>query len=67
MDLFVFHRANQYMLESLLRALKIPADKFYVFMSSCGNTVSSTSGKLQPGKLVMPPRLWDWLLVGGNA
>jgi 3-oxoacyl-[acyl-carrier-protein] synthase-3 len=41
-DLFVFHQANRYMLTSLRTALNLPEEKFYVAMSHCGNTVSST-------------------------
>ena len=41
-DLFIFHQANKYMLEHLRKRTKIPAEKFYVAMSHCGNTVSST-------------------------
>ena len=62
-DLFVFHQANQYMLEHLRMKLKIPKEKFYVFLRDCGNTVSSTipialkeaanDGKLKPGDVVM--------------
>ena len=62
-DLFVFHQANQYMLEHLRKKLGIPQDKFLVCMRDCGNTVSSTipialkhavdDGKLRPGSLVM--------------
>jgi 3-oxoacyl-[acyl-carrier-protein] synthase-3 len=62
-DLFVFHQANQYMLEHLRKKLKIPADRFFVGMRHCGNTVSCTipialkqasdEGRLRPGHLVM--------------
>jgi 3-oxoacyl-[acyl-carrier-protein] synthase-3 len=62
-DMFVFHQANQYMLEHLRKRLKIPAEKFYVFMKDCGNTVSSTipialknakdEGRLPEDSLVM--------------
>jgi 3-oxoacyl-[acyl-carrier-protein] synthase-3 len=62
-DLFVFHQANQYMLEHLRKKLKISQDKFYVWLASCGNTVSSTipialkhallEGRLKPDQLVM--------------
>jgi 3-oxoacyl-[acyl-carrier-protein] synthase-3 len=62
-DLFVFHQANQYMLEHLRRKLQLPAEKFEICLDHCGNTVSSTipialrhavaSGKLQDGQLVM--------------
>jgi 3-oxoacyl-[acyl-carrier-protein] synthase III len=62
-DLFVFHQANQFMLEHLRSQLKIPEEKFYLALSRCGNTVSSsipialkeaqTAGVLRPGRLVM--------------
>ena len=41
-DLFIFHQANRFMLDYIRRKLKIPEDKFFVFMSETGNTVSST-------------------------
>lgn len=41
-DLFVFHQANQYMLNHLRKRLEIPEDKFPISMRECGNTVSST-------------------------
>jgi len=62
-DLFVFHQANQYMLQHLRKRMKIPEDRFYIAMSHCGNTVSSTipialkhavaDGTLKPGQRVM--------------
>jgi 3-oxoacyl-[acyl-carrier-protein] synthase III len=62
-DLFVFHQANQYMLDHLCKKIKIPKEKFYIGLRDCGNTVSSTipiglknalnDGILQPGQLVM--------------
>ena len=62
-DLFVFHQANQYMLEHLRKRLGVPAEKFVVSMRNCGNTVSSTipialklaveSGQLRGGMRVM--------------
>jgi 3-oxoacyl-[acyl-carrier-protein] synthase-3 len=62
-DLFVFHQANEYMLEHLRKKLKIPPEKFVVAMGHCGNTVSSTipialkealqAGLLKSGHLVM--------------
>ncbi|WP_349971831.1 ketoacyl-ACP synthase III [Pseudomonas caspiana] len=42
MDLFVFHQANQFMLESLRRRLKLPVDKFVTEFEHSGNTVSCT-------------------------
>jgi 3-oxoacyl-[acyl-carrier-protein] synthase-3 len=41
-DHFVFHQANQYMLESLRRKIRIPRDKFLTGFEHCGNTVSSS-------------------------
>ena len=62
-DLFVFHQANEYMLEHLRKRLKIPPEKFLVAMGHCGNTVSSTipialreareDGLLKSGHLVI--------------
>jgi 3-oxoacyl-[acyl-carrier-protein] synthase-3 len=62
-DLFVFHQANQYMLDHLRKRMGIPAEKFVVAMSDCGNTVSSTipialkhaaaNGQLRKDALVM--------------
>jgi 3-oxoacyl-[acyl-carrier-protein] synthase-3 len=62
-DLFVFHQANQFMLDHLRRKLAIPQERFYIALRHCGNTVSSTipialqcaaaEGRLQPGHLVM--------------
>jgi 3-oxoacyl-[acyl-carrier-protein] synthase-3 len=62
-DLFVFHQANQYMLEHLRKKLKISADRFFVGMRHCGNTVSCTipialkqaaeEGRIQSRHLVM--------------
>ncbi|HWB07045.1 MAG TPA: ketoacyl-ACP synthase III [Verrucomicrobiales bacterium] len=62
-DLFVFHQANQYMLEHLRKRLGVPAEKFVISMQKCGNTVSSTipialrmaleSGQLRDGMKVM--------------
>ncbi len=62
-DFFVFHQANQYMLEHLRKKLGIPVDKFCLCLSHCGNTVSSTipialrnaskEGRLTDGQLVM--------------
>jgi 3-oxoacyl-[acyl-carrier-protein] synthase-3 len=41
-DLFVFHQCNQQLLDHLCKRLRLPLEKFYVFMKDCGNTVSST-------------------------
>jgi 3-oxoacyl-[acyl-carrier-protein] synthase-3 len=62
-DHFVFHQANQYMLEHLREKLGIPPEKFIIEMWDCGNTVSTTipialarasaAGKLRAGQRVM--------------
>lgn len=41
-DLFVFHQANQYMLDFLRKKCKISKEKFYTNFSDCGNTVSAS-------------------------
>lgn len=41
-DLFVFHQANQYILEFLRKKIDIPSDRFYYYLENVGNTVSST-------------------------
>lgn len=41
-DLWVFHQANQFMLRSLAKRLKIPAEKLMIDMSDTGNTTAST-------------------------
>jgi 3-oxoacyl-[acyl-carrier-protein] synthase III len=62
-DWFVFHQANAFMLESLRRKMRIPAERFEVNMAEYGNTVSSTipialrgaiaAGRIQPGMRIM--------------
>ncbi|MDR0604998.1 MAG: ketoacyl-ACP synthase III [Bacteroidales bacterium] len=41
-DLYIFHQANKYMLDFLRKKIKIDQDKFYLYLSEVGNTVSST-------------------------
>lgn len=62
-DLFVFHQASKYLLESLRDKLNIPNEKFYINLTNIGNTVSasipialksaSEEGKLKRGQKVM--------------
>ena len=62
-DFFCFHQANKYMLETIRRICKIPKEKFYLDLTSVGNTVSSTiliglkecisSGTIKSGMKVM--------------
>jgi 3-oxoacyl-[acyl-carrier-protein] synthase-3 len=58
-DIFIFHQANKYMLDTLRKILKIDERKFHIYLSEVGNTVSSTipialcealkSGAFKPG------------------
>ena len=41
-DFFVFHQANQFLLQQLQKKLKIPNEKFLISYMDYGNTVSST-------------------------
>jgi len=62
-DFFVFHQANQIILETIGRKLKIPEKKLVIDIETTGNTVSSTipialynaftTGKIAHGKLVL--------------
>jgi len=61
-DLFVFHQANEFMLNHLRKKMKIAEEKFYVSMRNVGNTVSASipialkdahkDGRLRPGDCV---------------
>ena len=65
-DQFIFHQANQFMLEHLRKKIGIPPDSFYIYMAKVGNTVSSTipialyhalkERTVKPGQ--------NWLLAG---
>jgi len=41
-DLYIFHQANQFLLQTLQRIMEIPDEKFYIHYELVGNTVSST-------------------------
>ncbi len=41
-QLYVFHQANKYMINYLRKLIGIDKEKFYIYMSKVGNTVSST-------------------------
>jgi 3-oxoacyl-[acyl-carrier-protein] synthase-3 len=41
-DLFVFHQANKFMLDTLRKIIRLPKEKFYIDMEDTANTVSST-------------------------
>ena len=62
-DLYVFHQANKFMLDTIRKVNGLPREKFYVNMETTGNTVSSTipialkqledAGRLKPGMKMM--------------
>jgi len=41
-DLYIFHQANKFMLNTLRKLIKVPKEKFYINMNDTGNTVSAT-------------------------
>ena len=41
-DLYVFHQANKFMLDTIRKINGLPREKFYVNLEGTGNTVSST-------------------------
>lgn len=41
-DLFLFHQANKYMIDYLLKKMKIPATKTHFYLEEVGNTSGST-------------------------
>ena len=75
-DLFVFHQANKYMLNTIRKVCVLPKDKFYVNLENTGNTVSSTvlialkdsleEGKAKPGTIVMVAGFGVGLSWGGT-
>jgi 3-oxoacyl-[acyl-carrier-protein] synthase-3 len=62
-DLFLFHQANKFMLEHLMKKMKIPASKTHFYIEEVGNTSGSTMplliadavrvGKVKPGARVL--------------
>ena len=62
-DLYVFHQANKFMLDTIRKVAVLPKDKFYINLVTTGNTVSSTipialkqldeAGRLKLGMRVM--------------
>jgi 3-oxoacyl-[acyl-carrier-protein] synthase-3 len=62
-DLFLFHQANRYMIEYLLKKMKIPVEKTHSYFAEVGNTSGSTipllladamrAGKVKPGAKVL--------------
>ena len=70
LDCVLFHQANRYMLDYLVRKLKLPVEKTHFFIEDTGNTSGSTMpavlteairhGKVKAGSLVL-------MIVFGNG
>lgn len=41
-SLYIFHQANQYLLNHLRKKIGIDEERFFIYLEGCGNTVSST-------------------------
>ena len=76
-DYFVFHQANKFMLNTIRKVCVLPKDKFYVDLTTTGNTVSSTvlialkncfdSGIIKTGMTVMVTGFGVGLSWGGTT
>lgn len=76
-DLYLFHQANKYMLNTLRKVCLLPSDRFYVNLSETGNTVSSTvliglkkcliDGTIKPNNIVMIAGFGVGLSWGGTV
>lgn len=75
-DLFVFHQANKFMLDTIRKVNGLPKDKFYIDLEDTGNTVSSTipialkramdKGRIRSGMKVMVMGFGVGLSWGGT-
>ncbi len=63
-DLYVFHQANKYMINYLRKLLDIDKERFFVYMSETGNTVSSTI-PIALCEAVLQDRLHGHVLLAG--
>lgn len=76
-DYFVFHQANKFMLNTIRKVCVLPKDKFYINLSTTGNTVSSTvliglkdcmdTQAIKPGDKVMVAGFGVGLSWGGTV
>lgn len=76
-DLYVFHQANKFMLDTIRKVCGIPKDKYYVQLEETGNTVSSTvmialkqlmeTGRIHAGMKVMVAGFGVGLSWGGTV
>jgi 3-oxoacyl-[acyl-carrier-protein] synthase-3 len=75
-DCFIFHQANQIILETIIRKNKIPQEKAVIHLENVGNTVSSTipmalaeamkHGKISKGSKVLLAAFGVGLSWGGT-
>lgn len=75
-DCFIFHQANQIILETILRKNKIPEEKAVIHLENVGNTVSSTipmalqqafrEGRVKKGSTVLLAAFGVGLSWGGT-
>jgi 3-oxoacyl-[acyl-carrier-protein] synthase-3 len=75
-DLYVFHQANKFMLDTLRQVCLLPKDKFYVDLATTGNTVSSSvlialrdcldRQLILPGSTIMVAGFGTGLSLGGT-
>lgn len=76
-DYYVFHQANKFMLNTIRKVCVLPKDKFYVNLTTTGNTVSSTvliglkdcleNGTIKSGDKVMISGFGVGLSWGGTV
>jgi 3-oxoacyl-[acyl-carrier-protein] synthase III len=62
-DLFIFHQANLFLIDTIRTKMKIPEEKVFNYMESIGNTVAATipialceaikEGKAKPGQRIL--------------
>ena len=62
-DLYIFHQANRFLIETLQKKIGIPDEKRFIYMENVGNTVSSTipialyealkCGQAKPGQKIL--------------
>lgn len=75
-DFFIFHQANNFMLNTIRKVCSLPRDRFYVNLEKTGNTVSSTvlialkdnleNGRVKNGMKVMVSGFGVGLSWGGT-
>lgn len=63
-DGYVFHQANKFMINFLRKKIKIEQEKFFIYMSEVGNTVSNTIPIVLTEKLKEKPLKGNIILAG---